>query len=52
MKLIDYPEAIADLQRRLLNHEQQQRLVQATLDQHNAEIEATIAFDKNLTNDA
>jgi hypothetical protein len=52
MKLIDYPEAIADLQRRLLNNDQQMRLVQATLDQHNAEIETKIAFDKTLTNDS
>jgi predicted GIY-YIG superfamily endonuclease len=52
MKLIDYPEAIADLQRRILNHEQQMRLVQDSLDKLNGEIETTIAFDKTLTNDA
>lgn len=52
MRLIDYPAAIADKQRQLLQAEQHVRRLQDILNRLIAEIDTTIAFDTDLRNDA
>ncbi|HIK55855.1 MAG TPA: hypothetical protein IGS37_11915 [Synechococcales cyanobacterium M55_K2018_004] len=52
MKLTDYPDAIAQKQRQLLQAEQHIRRLQDVLDRMTAEIDTTIAFDFTLKNDA
>jgi hypothetical protein len=52
MRLIDYPAAIADKQRQLLQAEQHVRRLQDILNRLTAEIDTTIAFDTDLRNDA
>jgi len=52
MKLIDYPIAIAEKQRYLLQTEQHIRRLQDILNRLTAEIDTAIAFDCDLRNDA
>lgn len=52
MKLIDYPAAIAEKQRDLLQADQRIRRLQDVLNRLTAEIDTTIAFDTELKNDA
>lgn len=52
MRLIDYPDAIAQKQRQLLQTEQQIRRLQEALNNITAAIDTTIAFDTTLRNDA
>ncbi|MBF2002223.1 MAG: hypothetical protein IGS50_10430 [Synechococcales cyanobacterium C42_A2020_086] len=52
MRLIDYPAAIAERQRELLQAEQHVRRLQDILNRITAEIDTTIAFDSDLRNDA
>lgn len=52
MRLIDYPDAIAQKQRQLLQTEQQIRRIQEALNNITAAIDTTIAFDTTLKNDA
>ncbi len=52
MRLIDYPDAIAQKQRQLLQTEQQIRRLQEALNNITAAIDTTIAFDTTLKNDA
>jgi multidrug resistance efflux pump len=52
MKLIDYPAAIAERQRDLLQADQRIRRLQDTLNRLTAEIDTAIAFDTELRNDA
>lgn len=52
MRLIDYPVAIAERQRHLLQTEQHIRRLQDIVTRLTAEIDTAIAFDKDLKNDA
>jgi ABC-type proline/glycine betaine transport system ATPase subunit len=52
MRLLDYPAAIAQKQRELLQTEQHVRRLQDVLNRLTAEIDTTIAFDTELRNDA
>lgn len=52
MRLLDYPAAIAQKQRELLQAEQHIRRLQDVLNRLTAEIDTTIAFDTELRNDA
>lgn len=52
MKLIDYPIAIAEKQRQLLQTEQHIRRLQDIINRLAAEIDTAIAFDHELKNDA
>jgi hypothetical protein len=52
MKLIDFPDAIAQKQRQLMQIDQHIRRLQDVLDHLTAEIDTTIAFDTTLKNDA
>ncbi|WNZ24719.1 hypothetical protein HJG54_18970 [Leptolyngbya sp. NK1-12] len=52
MRLIDYPIAIAQKQRELLQSEQHIRRLQDVVNRLTAEIDTTIAFDTDLRNDA
>ncbi|MDX2239689.1 MAG: hypothetical protein NW224_03295 [Leptolyngbyaceae cyanobacterium bins.302] len=52
MKLIDYPVAIAEKQRQLLQTEQHIRRLQDIVNRLVAEIDTAIAFDRDLKNDA
>jgi ABC-type proline/glycine betaine transport system ATPase subunit len=52
MRLLDYPAAIAQKQRQLLQAEQHIRRLQDVLNRLTAEIDTTIAFDTELRNDA
>lgn len=52
MKLIQYPQAIAETERQLLKATQALRAAQAELDQLNAAIDSEIANNSELKNDA
>jgi hypothetical protein len=52
MKLFDYPGAIAQQQRQLLQSDQHIRRLQDVLNHLTAEIDTAIAFDTDLKNDA
>ncbi|NJO40376.1 MAG: hypothetical protein HC769_02110 [Cyanobacteria bacterium CRU_2_1] len=52
MKLLDYPAAIAEQQRKLLRAEQHVRRLQDVVNHLTAEIDTAIAFDTDLKNDA
>jgi hypothetical protein len=52
MKLIEYPVAIAEKQRQLLQTDQHIRRLQDILNRLTAEIDTEIAFDVELKNDA
>lgn len=52
MRLLDYPAAIAQKQRELLQVEQHIRRSQDILNRLTAEIDTNIAFDSELRNDA
>lgn len=52
MKLIDYPDAIAQKQRELLQADQHIRRLQEVVNHLTADIDTTIAFDSTLKNDA
>lgn len=52
MRLIDYPAAIAQKQRELLQAEQHIRRLHDVLNRLTAEIDTSIAFDSDLRNDA
>lgn len=52
MKLIDYPNAIAQTQRQLLQAEQHIRRLQEVVNNLTAEFDTSIAFDITLKNDA
>lgn len=52
MKLIDYPAAIAEQQRQLLQADQHIRRLRDVLNHLTAEIDTSIAFDTTLKNDA
>lgn len=52
MKIIDYPVAIAEQQRQLLQTEQHIRRLQDIVNRLVAEIDTAIAFDRDLKNDA
>jgi hypothetical protein len=52
MRLFDYPTAIAQQQRQLLQSEQHIRRLQDVLNHLTAEIDTAIAFDSTLKNDA
>jgi hypothetical protein len=52
MRLIDYPNAIAQQQRSLLREEQHVRRLQEVVNRLTAEVDAQIAFDTELRNDA
>lgn len=52
MKLIDYPVAIAEKQRNLLQTEQHIRRLQDIINRLTAEIDTAIAFNTELKNDA
>jgi hypothetical protein len=51
MRLTEYPEAIAKVQRELFEVEQQVCQNQEVLNRFAARVDAMIAFDKSLTND-
>jgi hypothetical protein len=52
MRLVDYPTAIAQKQRQLLQTEQHIRRLQDVLNRLMAEVDTSIAFDTELRNDA
>jgi len=52
MRLIDYPAAIAQQQREFLREEQHVRRLQEIVNRYTADIDAQIAFDTDLRNDA
>lgn len=52
LRLSDYPDAIAQKQRQLLQNTQHARRLQDVLDRMTAEIDTSIAFDFSLKNDA
>lgn len=52
MKLTDYPDAIADLQRQLLRTEQHLRQLSESVTFCTAAIDRQIAFDSELRNDS
>lgn len=52
MKLLDYPAAIAEQQRKVLQADQRIRRLQDVVYHLTAEIDTAIAFDASLKNDA
>lgn len=52
MKLSQFPQAIANLEKHLLKTAQNVRAAQAELDQLTAQIDSTIAHDADLKNEA
>ncbi|HEY9660922.1 MAG TPA: hypothetical protein V6C65_20905, partial [Allocoleopsis sp.] len=52
MKLLDYPAAIAEQQRKVLQADQRIRRLQDVVNHLTAEIDTAIAFDASLKNDA